>query len=453
MFTDIYKPQTLSKVVGNKKTIDSLVKWISQMQTQQPPQTQIALIHGNSGIGKTLIVELICKEFNFSPVYVDDEINIDSMISVAKIGMNGKKNCIVIEQIDTFDDTFLTNVAKIIGRIQVPILCTSNTNYIVQFKNITNKIEQFKLFNPFPSEIKSFLIPIANRHKIKTSLDTVIENCNKDIRFILNTLNFGGNNFQKDESNLGSFEIAKNIFNMDTSFDNKYKSYCLDPNLMNLFIHENYVGNVYSCTANKPQQLNYLEQSAERLSDADILDNNVDWDLKKYSGTLSIYATDGCNYSKDKTQMKFPEYFKYQNKIKDKKINLSNHLNCLNINNTDNNKSTTNKSTTLKKMQPKQQKKSTAQLTTQPSIKTNDDLDEPKFVIAKINVKKFMNSNSAPIVLTETEVKPTKTQGLNQAQISTEYVCECGAKIQKSSKSSHLKTKKHLELLQLKNNK
>jgi hypothetical protein len=339
MFSELYKPNTLSKVVGNKKTINNIIKWANDENKQK----QIGIILGKSGIGKTLIVELLCKDYDYQTVYMDEIIDINLIQSINKFNMNGKKNLIIIEEIDTIEEKSILELVKILDNINAPILCTSNTNYISSFKNISNKIEQFKLFPPSLSEITAFLNPIIKQHKISISIPELVINCNNDIRYILNTLTFGLKNTQnlqkeKDDTSLNIFEIGKELFNMDNSFNDKYNLYYLEPNIMQLFIQENYINNVFACKNNPAKQLEYLANSASELSNSDILDYNMDWELKKYVSISAINATQNCNTK----EIKFPEYFKKQKKTK----NFYNSLNCMydetkNINE--------NKKTSLKK--------------------------------------------------------------------------------------------------------
>ena len=164
LFIEKYQPKSLSQIVGNKKTLPEIVSWF------ETPTTKMCLIHGPTGIGKSLSVNLICKQLNIQPYYVDnsqENININILKSFNRTNPITKmKNYIIIEEIDTITTSIIDEIVSEINNIKVPIICISNTNYIPSLKNITNKITSFKMFSPYDNEIYNFLYPILKENKI-----------------------------------------------------------------------------------------------------------------------------------------------------------------------------------------------------------------------------------------------------------------------------------------------
>jgi len=497
-FIQKYQPTTISQIVGNKKIIPDIFNWINS------PTTKLCLIDGPTGIGKSLCIKLICNELNIQSYYVDnlyENVDMNILKSLNRINpMTNKKNYIIIEEIDTISNLILDEIVKDINNIHVPIICISNTNYIPSMKPILDKITNFKMFSPYENEILTFLYPILRENKIllkNNELNDIINNCNRDIRYILNTIemmkydknkiNNNKINF-KDHTSLNMFEISKGLFDMDNTFDKKYNLFFLDYSIMPLFIQENYINNTFN-VKDIVKKMENISYSAELLANGDLFESMInetnDWDLQKYIAVCNIEATsEKCNTK----IIKFPEYFKknkkqfssYENSLKNinyyypidtqinklsiekkqkitfkkeseqnKKINIRKKIN----------ESENNESIVLNKL-PKKIKKNKnderlQQQTIQPSDCEEIILDD--FTIEESN-QKDKQENLEKTEKTEKTEKIKKIKNkiiLKQIEIEEDkqineniITCECGITIKKSSKSSHLKSKKHSELLE-----
>ena len=508
-FIETYRPKTMNQIIGNKTTIQNIFNWI------QSPSSKLSLIHGPTGIGKTLTIQLICEKLNIDTHYIDNtlesiDINIYKSLNLTN-PITRKKNYIIIEEIDTIGSLILDEIVKDINNIRVPIICLSNTNYIPPIKSITDKITQFKLYPPNITDITSFILPILRENKIslkQNELLEIINNCKCDVRYISNTLEmfkYGKNNLGcKDHTSLNMFDVGKELFNMNNSIETKYDLFFLEYSLMPLFVQENYINNtlISKCEANK---LNNISNSAFELSSSDLFETKLhesnDWDLEKYVATSVIKATEKCNTK----MVQFPEYFK-----KNRKNNLSNS-NSLNYYHPigtvidklsiekpakkiksspakkKNEKISAEQSSEITCNQliiPKNKKRTTQQATTQQAttqqatipqstipqstipqatipqatipqatiqqqskeIKKNDESKEHTSASANATIA---NATIAPVV--QPSAKKNKVI-LKPVEIEEEIkmednilTCTCGSIIKKSSKSAHLKSKKHLD--------
>jgi hypothetical protein len=480
LFTEKYEPKNISQIVGHKKILPDIFNWIHS------PTTKLCLIEGPIGIGKSLCVKLICNQLKIQPYYVDnlqENININILKSFNHINrITNKKNYIIIEEIDTIATQNIEDIVKNINNINVPIICISNTNYIPQIKSISNMITNFKMFAPYENEILEFLYPILRENKIsltQNNLKNIISNCNNDIRYILNTIeimtydiNINNKNTIniKDHTLMNMFEISKGLFDMDKSIDEKFDLFSLEYSIMPLFIQENYINNTIN-SKKMEKKMENISNSSMCLSHSDIFENKMytenDWELAKYISVCNIESTtEKCNTK----IIKFPEYFKkhkkqfssYENSLKNinyyypidsqidkisveqkkiktksikKTVNTANNANTDKPNKIDSNKSSKSKSNATKLTQQ------LTQIQPQPINDPNDD----EFILTV----EYINKKETK------EPKKTKNKIILKPVIIEEdikieehlFTCECGIVIKKTSKSAHLKSKKHIEFI------
>ena len=65
MFTTIYRPKKIDDFVGNKNIIKPFIQWLLEWEPTNK-KNKCALVSGLTGIGKTLLVELILKKHDYN---------------------------------------------------------------------------------------------------------------------------------------------------------------------------------------------------------------------------------------------------------------------------------------------------------------------------------------------------------------------------------------------------
>jgi replication factor C subunit 1 len=326
MLSQRYKPTDINGIVGNKKNIDFMVQWINEWTPQN--KKKCLLISGNSGIGKTLSIELILKDLKYNIVDLnsDDERDkeyikskIKPMLQVVKT-VFGKKNALVVNDLDCLSDHgFISALIDCIKETKIPIICTCNDRYNQAFKTFATYCEDIKFKNPSTNEIYNFINPIYKKEKIMISeinARTLIENSNNDVRNTLNNLQLYNHKsemkFDKDRTQIGVFDMANIMLSQTSDFDTKYKTFWLDTDLSPLMVHENYVNNTMKSKneteENKLQNLDNLFTAANCLSNIDLFESDVEatnWDLMPHIAVNCITASSKCH---TKAQIKFPTF-------------------------------------------------------------------------------------------------------------------------------------------------
>jgi replication factor C subunit 1 len=70
-WTDKYRPKNLDDIVGNRIQIDVFCKWMQRFTGESKSKhTNSITVSGHHGVGKTLTIELILKQYNFEPLYI-----------------------------------------------------------------------------------------------------------------------------------------------------------------------------------------------------------------------------------------------------------------------------------------------------------------------------------------------------------------------------------------------
>lgn len=318
MFTTIYKPKDMSQFIGNDEVKVPFINWLLNWEPNSKSK-KCALIYGLCGIGKTLFVDLMLHKHDYNKIELssDDERNKEYINDVIKPMIQNPKtfddqcNALVVNDIDAgCDYGFLSSLIDCIKITKIPIICICNNKYEQNIKPILTYCVDFKMIKPSYNDVYRLMynIVIAEKIKIKESeIHNLYDQSNGDIRFILNTLQFGCRNGYKQNQSLNIFETSGKLLSIDETIDDKYNIYWQFQELHSLMVQENYINNTLT-TQNNMRQLTNLCYTADALSDTDIIDSNIhmsNWDLAPYVAMNVINAASKCN---KKSMIKFTQF-------------------------------------------------------------------------------------------------------------------------------------------------
>jgi replication factor C subunit 1 len=318
MFTSIYRPKKIEDFVGNKNVIKSFIEWLLEWDPSNK-KNKCALVSGLTGIGKTLLVELILKkhDYNIINLGLDDERDKDYMNNVirpllkTKKTFDGQENVLVVSDIDSGGDYgFMSCLTDCIKETKIPIICICNNRYEQSIKPILNYCFDIKMSKPSYQDTYRLVYNIVVTEKIKikeSEVKELYEQSNGDIRFIINTIQFGLRKGKKNVQCSNIFETTGNLMSIDETIDSKYETYWLANDIHPLMVQENYVNNIMGIN-DQLKRLDNLAYSADALSDTDIFETQVNmakWEFEPYVGLSIINATSKCN---KKAMIKFPQY-------------------------------------------------------------------------------------------------------------------------------------------------
>ena len=359
MYTSIYRPKKIEKFIGNKEVIQPFIKWLLEWCPNN--KNKCALVFGITGIGKSLLVELILQKHDYNIINLDinegrskEYINsyIKPLTKIKKT-INGQENALVVSDIDSGGEYgFISGLIECIKETQIPIICICNDRYSQSIKPILNYCFDIKMTKPKYRLV--YDVVMNEKIKIKESrIKELYEESNGDIRFILNFLQLnitkGFHGVMKNIQSLNIFETTGVLFSMDETIERKNEIYWNSADIHTLMVQENYINNIIGLKDDitKIEKLSY---SADALSDADLFNHSMDgnmrnWELEQYVALNTIRATSNCN---KKTIIKFPQYLgriSTQNKNKREKIDYKNIKFLNNEENNDKNKKAVKRTT------------------------------------------------------------------------------------------------------------
>ena len=133
LWSDKYKPKTIEDMVGNKKNIETIKKWLSDFKQNKKNIQRALFISGPPGIGKTTIAHLILKhfdyeiiEFNASDVRSQKSVreNLIKTLNTTNVSLMKDNNIrnigIIMDEVDGMSSGDRGGVAELVSIITPP---------------------------------------------------------------------------------------------------------------------------------------------------------------------------------------------------------------------------------------------------------------------------------------------------------------------------------------------
>lgn len=332
LWTNKYKPEKLSDLIGNKIQIKKTKIWLSNFNNKVEGTKPALLISGPPGIGKTTLANLILNEFNYDIIEFnasdvrnqklirENLMNILGKQSISKLMGGNNSNGIIMDEVDgasTGDKGGISELISFINpnkgkrkKIKIkpnyinPIICICNNDSEKKMNDLKKECEYIKFTLPKTNEIYNFAQKIINKEEIKVSEEDLLEivlHSQNDIRKLICNLEYisksNNNNIintlntvekKKIDNNL--FVSVYNILDNFTGFNNILSIYETDKNLINLLIHENILGFLNNYKNDEITKLKVMENIYDCIAYSDLLDNeifiNFKYDLVQINGII-----------------------------------------------------------------------------------------------------------------------------------------------------------------------
>lgn len=164
-----YRPISLSEVMGNRKQIEDILKHTKSYSRGRP-----IMIHGPSGSGKNIAIELIAKELGYeiNELTASDFRDYNSirggiLKSATQMSLFMKGRVILIDEIETFDSGMIRGIKEVVKESHFPVILMASNPYAKQLYDL-RRISVIVRFDKIRSDsIKSFLEGVAKKEGIR----------------------------------------------------------------------------------------------------------------------------------------------------------------------------------------------------------------------------------------------------------------------------------------------
>ncbi|MFQ6020872.1 MAG: replication factor C large subunit [Candidatus Aenigmatarchaeota archaeon] len=333
MLIEKYKPKKLREIVGQISVIRQVTEWLRNWEPGKA-----LLLYGPTGIGKTIIIEVIAKENKWNLFEINASDNRSAKTIKEKLKPIIKQNSLLGERIILIDEVDglyssdrggLPEIIKIIKESAFPVILTANDAYDRKLISLRGYCDLIKMRRIPVNLIEKKLRQINYKESLGLSdkaIREIAQNSNGDLRSAINDLELSKGEIGIRERKIDIFNTLKIIFKTQdlltalNAINNSEK----DIDEIFWWIEEN-IPNEYE----KPEE---IAKAFEMLSKADLFKSkiikNQNYRFKKYM----VEMVAGVALAKEKPYRKFvsykfpakPRFFKRDENL----IELAKQLHC-----------------------------------------------------------------------------------------------------------------------------
>ncbi len=228
-WTEKYRPQTLSQVIGHNKAVEELRQW-AQSWKKGIPKDRAVVIHGRAGIGKTTVAHALAHdmgweviELNASDQRTADIIEkvVGSASQMSTLEGMGRKRLVIMDEADNIHGTADRGgeraIVELIKKTSQPIILIANELYEMS-AGLRGSVRPIQ----FNSVVSRSMIPalkrIAEAEGVTCGLgvlEKIAENAGGDLRSAINDLQAaaqGKTRLEPDDIATGERDTKENIF-------------------------------------------------------------------------------------------------------------------------------------------------------------------------------------------------------------------------------------------------
>jgi len=196
-----HKPRTLSEVVGNDEAIQKFTQWVKSWD-KRIPKKRAAFLYGPPGVGKTVCVEALAREFQMELVEknASDYRTAEAVQRFAGLASQygtlfGGRRLILLDELDgitgTADRGGVRAVTEIVKAAQCPVVLVANNAYDPRFGTLRKYCLLVEFKKPTVREVVKHLKKVCLGEGIdadEEALKFIVERSGRDVRSAVNDL-------------------------------------------------------------------------------------------------------------------------------------------------------------------------------------------------------------------------------------------------------------------------
>jgi len=195
MWSEKYRPQTISDMVGNEESRKEIMEWFAKWKKGTKP----LLLVGPPGIGKTTMAFLVAKQFGYDMIGLNaSDVRSKSRINEILTPVLGNVSVlgtpmIFVDEVDGIhgrgDYGGAAALVDILKEPTVPIVLAANDDTLEKMKNIKKVVKTISFKKIPPRLLRVYLENILKKEDAKLSpgsLIKVIDKSRGDIRSMIN---------------------------------------------------------------------------------------------------------------------------------------------------------------------------------------------------------------------------------------------------------------------------
>jgi len=330
MFLEKYAPKRTDEIT-DKTAAKEISEWIKNVELETGEKSKktkrTLMLSGDSGVGKTALINALANEYNYEILYVDKE-NIQHFESYTQMSGLFNKRLIVIDNAETIN---FKEILNFIAASKNPVILTTTDARNKKFQGVTKFCISLQMRKPTYLQVSKVLEKICIAEGIvvdKKILDEISKNANGNIRSAIIDFELvatGRKKISESDLLLETRDIRIDIFkglqrifkakNLSESME-AYDEISEEPRNMLLWFDEN--------IPEEYKSLEEIEQAYELISRADIflgrITNRQYWGFLRY---VNKYIA-GISTAKNKVNFsfvryKFPSFLSKMSKAKSNK--------------------------------------------------------------------------------------------------------------------------------------